>query len=229
MFTDPSIVGSFPELTDRLTARQLPTRWARSQPELAGLATVDALLDAWRDPVRSNATLTGLVRLAAVDGGRDDDALLLLLHLLSGVAWRLVGQLGDLSDDITAIVLSELTCQIRTYPWRSWRGSVVAALEKQTRRAVLADLRPSDRYHPERVPFLTCDGNLACPFYDEPDRDGDEDGLDIADFIAWATEHGADSDAIEVLIASECARCVHRSGADDVVALARGINRRTVL
>jgi hypothetical protein len=186
-------------------------------------------LKAWRDPETSNATLGALVRLAAVDGGRDDDALLLLLHLLSGVVWRLVGQLGDLSEDVTSIVLSELTCEIRTYRWRSWRGSVVATLEKQTRRAALAELRPSDRYHPERVPFLTCDGNLACPFFDAPDPDSDDGSFDIAEFLGWATQHGADSDAVAVLVASECARCVHRSGGDGLVALARGITERTVL
>jgi hypothetical protein len=229
MFTDPTIVGSFSELTDRLTAKRAPARWAAAEPDLAGLDSIDALLKAWREPATSNTTLTALIRLAAVDGGRDDDALLLLLHLLSGVFWRLVGQLGDLSEDVTGIVLSELTCQIRTYPWRSWRGSVVAALEKQTRRAVLAELRPTDRYHPERVPFLTCDGNPACPFIDASDLESNEDDVDLADFLGWATEHGADSDAVGVLVASECARCLHRSGADKLVGRARGITERTVI
>lgn len=48
------------------------------------------------DPGRTAAVVHALVRPAAFDGGRDDAALLLLRHLLSGVVWKLAGQLHDL-------------------------------------------------------------------------------------------------------------------------------------
>jgi hypothetical protein len=233
MFDDPAIVGSsWNELADHLDAEGIVAAWAGLEPELVGLATTADLVGRWRGPGCSNDVLTALVRRAAIDGGRDDDALLVLLHLLSRLVWRLVGQLGDLSSDITAIVLAELTCEIRTYRWRTWRGSVVAALEKQTRRAVLADLRPSDRYHPDRVAIPT-DVSPLTDARAAAGPDGSEwtetDDLDIVDLLLWAADHGADPDCLELLVASEQARSERSSGADDLVAQRRQIARRTVL
>jgi hypothetical protein len=91
---------------------------------------------------RTDAILAALVRLAAVDGGRDDDALLLTLHLLSGMVWATVAELRDLSPDIVAVVVGELACQIRRYPWRRRPRAVAANLRAETRRAVLAEFRP---------------------------------------------------------------------------------------
>lgn len=133
-------------------------RWADTVPELAALDTLDALLAGWADPAHTHRISTGLVRLAAADGARDDDALLLLLHLLSGLVWRLATGLGDLSPDITTVVISELTCQLRAYRWRVRTGWLIPNLD--TRRAVLAELRPSDRYHADRVEQLTDKGIL---------------------------------------------------------------------
>ena len=86
MFHDPTIVGSWPALAARLDDESLLARWAAAEPALAGLTTVADLLAVWTEDGgydRTNAVLAALVRLAAVDGGRDDVALLLTLHLLS--------------------------------------------------------------------------------------------------------------------------------------------------
>ena len=66
---------------------------------MAGLTSAAELLAVWSEDGgsdRTNAALAALVRLAAVDGGHDDDALLLTLHLLSGMVWATAAQLRDL-------------------------------------------------------------------------------------------------------------------------------------
>lgn len=88
MFYDPTIVGSWPALAARLDDDAVLARWAEAEPDLAGLTTVAESLAVWSEPAeddRTNVVLAALVRLAAVDGGRDDDALLLTLRLLR--AW----------------------------------------------------------------------------------------------------------------------------------------------
>lgn len=227
MFNDPSLVGSWPKLTVRLDTNDVVRHWATTEPELSGLDDVAGLLRAWGNPARTGEVLTALTRLAAVDGGADDDAVLLLLHLLSGVVWRLVGQLADLSPDITVIVLGELTCQIRTYRWRTRHGSVVTNLEKDTRRGVLADLHPSSRYHPERVERLTWDGDVEAARAEAPSDTGEED-LDVVDLLLWAARSGVSEADIVLLVETECARGHYGSRADDAVAGRHGITRRTL-
>jgi hypothetical protein len=223
MFDDPTLVGPWATLAARLDGGVL-RRWAAADPRLADLSEVGALRNAWADPARTHDVAAGLVRLAAGDGDRDDDALLLLIHLLSGVVWRLASQLADLSPDITTIVISELTCQIRTYRWRVRTGGLVTNLEKDTRRAVLAELRPSDRYHPDRVEQLTWDGDLTAL-----DTVGDDEDLDVVDLLLWAAAAGVDEDDLHLLVESERARGRRGARADERVAAARGITRRTLL
>lgn len=225
MFSDASIVGSWPALANHLDASGSIRRWAAVEPELQATSTVAGLLDAWRDSARTDGVLSALVRLAAVDGGRDDDALLLILHLLSGLVRRLARQLGDLSPDIHSIVLAELTCQVRRYPWRRRRGGVVANLYAETRRAVLAELRPSDRYHPDRVEALTDDGDVARL----ADRhvEASED-LDVVDLLRWAVRGGVPAHDVALLVETECARDRRLLRADEQVAAAYGMTSRTL-
>jgi hypothetical protein len=223
MFTDPSLVGCWARLASRLDDDGVVRTWAATQPELVGLTDLRRLLDAWKDPIRMHKVSTGLVRLAAADGGGDDDALLLLLHLLSGLAWRLAAQLGDLSPDIVAIVLGELTCQIRSYRWRTRNGWIIPNLERDTRRAVLADLRPSDRYHPDRVERLTWDGDLVVAEVAE------DDDMDLVDVLVFAVAEGVDASDLQLLLDSERARGRRGAHADATVAAGYGISRRTLL
>lgn len=226
MFHDATVVGSWPSLTQRLGQTDTVGRWAAAAPELAGLATVEDLLAAWSDPGRTDTVLYALVRLSAVDGGHDDDALLLTLHLLSGVVWKLVGQLRDLSPDIEAIVLGELTCQLRSYPWRRRTRAVITNLTAETRRGVLADLCPTDRYHPDRVEAVTVSGDV--PLVAVRQHPGDEEDLDVVDLLLWAVRHGIDADDVALLVAIESARDHGHKRADDAVAVSHGINTRTL-
>ncbi|WP_324276956.1 hypothetical protein [Blastococcus brunescens] len=163
MFHDPTIVGSWPALAARLDDAIL-VRWAATEPALAGLSSVHDLLAVWAEggtDDHRDVVLAALVRLAAVDGGRDNDALLLTLHLLSGLVRTMARQLADLNPDILAVVVGELACQIRRYPWRRRPRAIAANLRAETRRAVLAELRPSSRYHPDRVEILTATGDIT--------------------------------------------------------------------
>src|SRR3954465_2487475 len=186
MFYDPTIVGSWPTLAARLDADAVLARWAKAEPDLAGLSPVAELLSVWSEDGgsdRTDAVLAALVRLAAVDGGQDDDALLLTLQLLSGQVWTMAAQLKDLSPDIVAVVVGELACQIRRYPWRRRPRAVAANLRAETRRAVLAELRPRSRRHPDRGEFLTFDGDVTRLVHATA-RDERED-LDVADLLLW--------------------------------------------
>ena len=231
MFDDPTLAGDWSTLAARLAGGTL-LRWSRTVAELADLADLDDLQAAWIDCDRTHQVAAGLIWLAAVDGGRDDDAVLLLLHLLSGVVGRLSYQLRDLSPDITHIVIGELTFQIRSYPWRARTRGLVTNLELDTRRGVLDELRPSDRYHPDRVERLTADGYLgdarqlalADPAAAEfTDPAGGED-LDLVDLLLWAAAAGMREDDIRLLVDSER----DRGGFQAAAARSLGITERQV-
>src|SRR3954454_6798115 len=227
MFYDPTIVGSWPALAARLDDAVL-ARWTEGVPDLAGLTTVADLLAVWSADGgdRTNAVLAALVRLAAVDGGRDDDALLLSLHLLSGLVWTMAAQLRDLSPDIVAVVVGELACQIRRYPWRRRPRAVAANLRAETRRAVLAELCPRSRRHPDRGEFLTLDGDVT-RLVQATACDQRED-LDVADLLRWAVRSGVDVADVALLVATECRRDLPERGTDRRVAAAHGITTRTL-
>jgi len=228
MFHDPTIVGSWPALAARLDDDSVLARWAESEPDLAGVTTVAELLAVWSEDggsERAGVVLAALVRVAAVDGDCDDDALLLTLHLLSGLVWTLAAQLQDLSPDIVAIVVGELACQIRLYPWRRRSGAVAANLRAETRRAVLAELRPRVRRHPDRGEFLTVDGDVTRL---APVTATEQEDVDVVDLLQWAVRSGVDAADVALLIATECARDLSEQKADQRVASAHGITTRTL-
>ncbi|WP_375504477.1 hypothetical protein [uncultured Jatrophihabitans sp.] len=231
MFDDSTLAGDWHTLANRLDNGGL-RRWSRNVPELADLDDVGELLAAWADPERTHQVAAGLIWLAAADGAGDDDAVLLLLHLLSGVVGRLSYQLRDLSPDITRIVMGELTCRIRAYPWRARTRGLVTNLELETRRGVLAELRPSDRYHPDRVERLTDNGYLgearrlalADPASVEfGDPAGGQD-LDLVDLFVWAVAAGMREDDLRLLVASER----DRGGFQAAAARSLGVTERHV-
>jgi hypothetical protein len=226
MFHDPSLVGCWTRLARHLDDDGVVEAWAASEPELSDLTDLGRLLAAWADPARMHAVGSALVRLAAADHDRDDNALLLLLHLLSGLVWRLVAQLGDLSRDITAIVIGELACQIRGYHWRTRGGWLIPNLERDTRRAVLADLRPTSRYHPDRVEHLTWTGEIQIA---EDAVQAQSDDVHLLDMLLFAVGQGVDPSDLRLLVDSERARGRRGARADVAVAAAYGISRRTLL
>jgi len=119
VFNDPAIAGNWATLADRIDRTGRLNVWATHAPALTGLRTVDdlpAMVAETVPPARADRVIGALVRLAAADGADDPDAVLVLLHLLSGGVHTLAAKLGHLSDTIVTLVVGELTCQIRRYP-----------------------------------------------------------------------------------------------------------------
>lgn len=233
MFNDPNQIGcTWADLSARLDGAGTVARWANTDADLAGLATLEELRRASQDRRWANDVLLALVRLAAVDGARDDDALLVLLHLLSGVVWLLVRQLRGLGGDVPTVVLAELTCQIRAYRLQSWTGSVVTTLRLQTRRAVLDDLLQRDQHHVDRRALQIFDGS-AWLAKNRAGQDGspEEHGedLDVIDMLLWAAGRGVPVEDLELLLVSERARGTYGSRADHRTCTERGLSRSTFM
>ena len=168
MFNDPAIAGSWPNLVERLDRTGRPTAWATRATALAGLRSVGdlpAMVAEHVPPARADDVIGALVRLAATDGADDPDALLVLLHLLSGGVQALATKLAHLSDNILALVVGELTCRIRRYPWqrrtRAHARNLLLDLEQRrgygtaTRHRIADDLGINERTVRRRRP-RTC-------------------------------------------------------------------------
>lgn len=68
--------------------------------------------------------------------------MLLLLNLLSDGASALPARRSDLARDALALVVGELTVQIRAFPWRRRTRAYAASLLLVTKAALLRQLRP---------------------------------------------------------------------------------------
>lgn len=234
MFQDDSIAGSWQALVERIESTDALGRWAVDDDRLAGLHDVAndllPLLVVGADAGRADGILGALVRQAAVDGGADDDALLLTLHLLSDWVCPMAVQLRDLAPGMVGVIVSELTCQIRSYRWRQRRRAVAAGLRWDTRRAVLAQFRPSTsrhRYRAERLLDPTSPQWQATPLGRSVTAAQDED-VDLADLLWWAARCGVDEKDIALLVRTEQARADAALNApDDLVAAEFGLPRRT--
>ena len=140
MFNDPAIAGSWSALVDRLDRAGRPAAWATSTPPWPVCAASATYLPWSRSTSRrpgADEVIGALVRLAAADGADDPDALLVLLHLLSGGVHALAAKLAHLSDNILPIVVGELTCRIRRYPWQRRTRAYAKNLLLDTKQALL--------------------------------------------------------------------------------------------
>jgi len=236
MFHDDSIAGSWQALVQRIETTDALGRWAVEDDRLAGLHDVARdllpLLAGGADAARAEDILGALVGRAAIDGGGDDDALLLTLHLLSDWVWPLAVQLRDLGTGMVGVIVSELTCQIRTYPWRGRTRAVAASLRWDIRCAVLAEFRPSTPQHRHRAEQVldpmspeweaTPLGRIATAPVD------DDEDVDLVDLLLWAARAGVDETAIALLVRTEQARADSSlKASDDLVAAEFGLPRRT--
>lgn len=234
MFDLDSLAGNWGELTDRLDRSHALTRWSRAAPALAGLADLEQLASATRrgcDAARADQILGAVIRQAATD----DDALLLVMHLLSDMVAALATDLADLSQDVLPIIVNELACQIRSLdverPVRGWAVTVKWA----TRRAVLAEFRPGlKRNHPEAGERAVDATDVECWVRPRiggatpaPVPGGDED-LDVVDVLLWAVRDGVVAEDITLLAATLDARGAGVREADKAVAAEFGISVRSL-
>jgi hypothetical protein len=238
MFRNDSLAGDWCQLVHRLEHDQALLRWARDEPDLRSANRIEDLVRLTArgaDPAEADRLLGALVRIACAAGRRDDDALLLVLHLLSDIVLPMAAQLADLSADVLPVIVSELACQIRSVdPRRPVRGWA-ATLKWLTRDAVLAEFRPSVRNHPELgetpVAMEPDDSVWARPWLaaaPPPPQPGADDDLDLVDVLLWAVRSGVERDDITLLAATDAGRAAKQRRSDEAVAEAFGINVRTL-
>jgi hypothetical protein len=151
VFRNCEVAGSWPELVGRLERCGRWERWVQAEPALAmvaGPAGLSAALAPGVDPRTADALLGALIRLAAVDGGGDQDAVLVVLHALAEGAGALAAQLAYRCADGLAVVVAELTCQIRAFPWRRRTRAYAANLLADTKHQLwVGELRPPGTGH----------------------------------------------------------------------------------
>lgn len=135
---------SWPSLIKRIKNRGCWRNWVESEPRLAevGIDDVAHVVNNPARPAAANIALGALVRLAAVDGGDESDAALLVAHLLANGTRALAIALRDLSPDIDDLIAGQLWMQIRTFPWRRRTRAYAKSLLLDTRAGVVAELFP---------------------------------------------------------------------------------------
>ena len=227
MFTDPTIAGNWPALVERLDRTHRPSSWAAQATalkDLQSVADLPALVARATDPAHADQVIGALVRLAAADGADDPDALLVLLHLFSAGVHTLAAKLGHLSDEIVTVVVGELTCQIRRYPWRRRTRAYASNLLLNTKQALLrGELRKG---LPDQPMLVLFDPHDALRLVDTAQQDRDD--IDVVDLLRWAGSHGiAPLEDLLMLLDLERRRG-YGTGSRQRVAQERGINERTI-
>lgn len=242
MLQDPRIAGSWPELVDRLDGSGALRRWATAEPALRAadsLADLAALTGKTADRGCSDAVCGALVRIAAGDQAGSQDAVLVLVHLLSRGLVQLARELADLTPCPLEMVVGELTVQIRSFGpgprGGNRRRAFAANLLLDTRRALLRELRGHcTRSRPNWADELvdpTDRGRVIEVFDQAMPGPGEETGeLNLLDVLVWAESSGvACARDLEVLVAAERSRD-RSAGADGQqrVAASLGIHHSTL-
>lgn len=205
MFHDNRFAGSWPDLVARLDAAGTVRRWAAADPVLTGLTGIEhiaAVTAKGADPDRADEVLGALVRLAAGDGGDDPDAVLLLLHLLSDGVLALAGRMPG-PPDLVPVIVAELTCQIRSFPWRRRTRAYAANLLLDTKHVLWREGAHHRAGNPEEL--------TAPHSFQEHDQEirgnggaGDDEDLDLIDVLMWAARTGvAPPNDLVMLLLSE--------------------------
>jgi hypothetical protein len=227
---------TWPELCARVDAQRGLERWARVEPVLAGfteLAAVAVDVHSSRDRAHVDDVFGALLRLAAADNGDDQDAALVVAHLMHKGSRSVAVSLADLSPDIDAVVATELWMQIRGYRWRHRRHSHALGLKNDTRAAVLREFAPARggdgrrrqvSVSPELVTWLSdaqVDDTTGSDV--SAQREPEDELLDV---LSWARGFGVLSDDdVRLLLEFELARLPGRRAE---AAAEWGLSERTV-
>lgn len=196
MFKNCDVAGSWPELVGRLKRSGSWDRWVRMEPALAmvdGPAGLSVALAPGVDQQVADALLGALIRLAAADGGGDQDAVLVVLHALAPGAGALAAQLSHRSADSLALVVGELTCQIRAFPWRRRTRAYAANLLADTKHQLwVGELRPlGTGHHPAEArpvdPLVWPELRFAAA---APVGGAEQSRLELIDLLTWAAGAG---------------------------------------
>ena len=203
MFHDSRFAGSWPDLVSRLDAAGTVRLWAAADHVLTGLTGIEhitAVTAKGADPDRADAVMGALVRLAAGDGGDDADAVLLLLHLLSDGVLALAGRMpGPL--DLVPVIVAELTCQIRSFPWRRRTRAYAANLLLDTKHVLWREGAHHRAGNPEE---LTAPHSFHGHDREIHGNSGADEDLDLIDVLMWAAMTGvAPPNDLVMLLLSE--------------------------
>lgn len=227
MFDDNRFAGSWPDLVARLDAAGTVRRWTAADHVLTGLTGIEnitAVTVKGADPDRADEVVGALVRLAAGDGGDDADAVLLLLHLLSDGVLALASRLPG-SPDLVSVIVAELTCQIRSFPWRRRTRAYAANLLLDTKHVLWREGAHHRASNPETLTAPHClEGR------DQEIRGnggtGDDEDLDLIDVLMWAARTGvAPPNDLVMLLLSERAPA---GPSRHAVAREFGVHERTL-
>ena len=208
---------TWPDLCARIDAERGLQRWASVEPVLAGfteLAAVAIDVHSSRDRADVDDVFAALLRLAAADNGDDQDAALVVAHLMHKGSRAVAISLADLTPDIDAVVATELWMQIRGYRWRHRRHSHALGLKNDTRTAVLREFAPARdgegrrrqvSLSPEVVTWLSdTQSDDTAERATGAEREPADELLDV---LAWATGNGVLSeDDVRLLLEFELAR-----------------------
>lgn len=226
MFRCAGVAGNWSELVERLDGAGTTARWRAEVSGLAGIGSVADLPAAvsCATPADADRMLGALARLAAAAGGDDPNAVLVLLHLLSPGAAALAGKFSRRSRDALSIVVAELTCQIRAFPWQRRTTGIAAGLLLDTKHAL---------WHGEFRPVEDGRANEAVLIDPArwaeliPDRaPAPAAQPELVDLLVWAIHRGI-SDQGEVEVMLELMRDTGRN-AQQRAAAALGLSVRTV-
>ena len=232
---DASLLGeSRPMFTARLDAGDAFNRWLAIAPQLAcggDVASIDDLFTELAPGSRithHDTLLSGLLRLAALDGPDCSDAVLALLHAMEEGVTRLAARRYE-----PALVLGELTIQIRTYPWQTRTRAVAANLLRDTAYALSCEQNHLWMLTRKQNQRITEDSaGLTLHRADgEPLSDGaTDDDLDLVDLLLWAERTGiVDARGVSMLVEYHLgrgARGAIRAGHEHV-ARVFGVSTRT--
>lgn len=223
-----SLVGPWGSLVDRLDRVDSLARWSRAEPALAvvaGIGELRALTEQQRDRRAADEIIGALIRLAAVDGGDDQDAAVVLLHLLRNGICRMAGRLAHRGPDVLALVVGEVTCGIRSYPWKRRTRSYAAGVLLDAKHVLwYGELAPLDDARNPAAAILIDPADLARATAERPARPAE---IELLDVLLWAAASGAISvEDAQLLIDTGSGRSCG-AGTGTSAALAAGIPERT--
>ena len=209
------LVGPWPALVCRLDTNQVMSRWSIAEPVLAGVSSVGDLprLTRHAQPARDRV-FGAVVRTAAVGGGNDGDATLVVLHLMAEGATGLANRLADFRPRMLEVVVGELTAQIRQFPVDRRTRAYGSNLILDTKAALLRELLPTRWEIPCEAPILDI-AALAPNVLDEPE-------VELDALLEWARGARVVTDT-DVRLLRELQR-----GARLRLADAAGVTERTI-
>lgn len=223
-----SLVGSWSKLADRLNRRGALARWAAAEPALAAVSSINAVRALTENPTDRAAVdeLVGaLIRVAAVDGGNDADTALVVLHLLRNGICRMAQRLGHRGPQVMALVVGEVTCVIRSYPWRRRTRSYAAGVLLDAKHALwYGELTPVDDPRRPAAAILIDPADLQRSSAHRPVESVE---IELMDVLLWAASSGVITvGEAQLLIDTEHGRA-YGAGTRAAVAAAAGIPERT--